>query len=169
MVLTYSETSANYRQASEYMQSDFVKIFGDKLKLELQANTSLPALMRTSVKKANDSWEMCWSGWSSSNETDYPCHTMSLYRSDYGSRYTNYKNSELDAAYALYITEEYRLDSAKRDSLVSMMEEALYKDMSRVPVYQDSNYTIFSEKVVPALDRYVGQLYWGTAWGDLIQ
>jgi len=45
----------------------------------------------------------------------------------------------------------------------------MYKDMTRVPIYQESNYTIFSDRIEPALDTYVGQLYWAVHWGDIKQ
>ena len=167
--LTYAEATVAYRQASEYMQSDFQKVFGNKLVLTLQANTSLPALMRSSKATPNDSWEICWSGWSTSNETDFPCQVMTYYRSSYGSKYSLYTNTELDALYELYVSDEYLLDGDKRDSLVPQMEEAMYKDMTRVPIYQESNYTIFSDRIEPALDTYVGQLYWAVHWGDIKQ
>ena len=167
--LTYDETNSVYRKASEYMQADFVKVFGDKLVLTLQANTSLPALMRSSKKTANDSWELCWSGWSNSNETEYPCTVMSFYRSSYGNKYTLYANDVLDAAYTQYQTEEARLNPSIRDELVTTMEEAMYEDMTRVPVYQEASFTVFSDRLTPALNNYAGQIKWGCAWGDIKQ
>ena len=167
--LTYAEATVAYRQSAEYMQADFQKVFGDKLVLTLQANTSLPALMRSSKETPNDSWEICWSGWSNSNETDYPCTVMAFYRSSYGSKYSLYTNDALDAAYVQYQTEEARLNPAIRDDLVSTMEEALYNDMTRVPVYQEANYTIFADRMIPALNTYAGQIKWGCAWGDIKQ
>ena len=71
--------------------------------------------------------------------------------------------------YALYISDEYRLDAAKRDSLVYKMEKAYMDHMSAVPVFQVTNFTIFSDRIEPALDTYVGYVYWGVAWGDIKQ
>ncbi len=165
--LTYAEDNAALRATSEYMQSDWAKVFGDKMTLTLQANTGLPALMRTSQKEPNDSWELCWSGWSQSNETFYPCCKMILYRSNYGSRYANYTNYELDKLYELYTSEEYKLDQAKMDSLCGKMEKAMFDDMTCVSVLQDSNYSIFADNVHPALDTYVGYIYWAAEWGTI--
>ena len=149
------------RQASEFLDAEFDKIFGGKLDLVLQAGTSLTSLMRESVKQPVDSWELCWSGWGLGAEDYSPWKKFEVYTSFRSNRYTTYRNAKLEEIYAECMKEETRLDEQKLLKLTVEGEKAMYEDMTCIPVYGSAANMMFQEYVQLPLDNYASGIILG--------
>ena len=162
--ITYTETSDNLRAASEYIASQFEKIFGGKIKVELKATSSSNKnnLMRESTKQAVGTWELCWSGWGLAAENYYPWKKFEKYTSTNSTRYTNYKNDKLDAIYAECMKDENRLSDQKLLALTLQGEEAWYEDMTCVPVFGGVSKYLYQEYVQLPVSGYAAGI--GLGW-----
>ena len=163
--ITYTETSDNLRACSEYIQSQFKTIFGDKVEIELRAMASSARLsmMRESTKQPVGTWELCWSGWSLAAENYYPWKKFDVYTSTKSNRYTMYKNTKLDDIYFnKCLLDENRLDEKKMLALTIEGEQAWYDDMTCVPVYGGVSNVMVQERIQLAVDNYTAGM--GLGW-----
>jgi hypothetical protein len=162
--ITYTETSDNLRACSEYIQSQFKTIFGDKVEIELRATASSArlAMMRESTSKAVGTWELCWSGWSLAAENYYPWMKFEVYTSTKSNRYTMYRNDKLDAIYAECLKDENRLDEQKLLALTVQGEQAWYDDMTCIPVYGGVSNYMYQERIQLPVDNYTAGM--GLGW-----
>ena len=96
--LIYSETSANYKAASEYLHKTLPEIFGDSFTLELVAVTSNVATEQIQGWREGDnpnSFELAWRGWNTS--TTAPWNGLKVYAGTYTNKNEPYFNDEYDA------------------------------------------------------------------------
>ena len=153
----YDESNAGRRQASEYLDAQFDTIFGGMINLELKAvpSSAMKDTMRSCWKKGPvDSWEMGWTGWEPAAEDYYPWKKFNYVSSTYASRYSDYKNSKLDAIYAECLKDENRLDEKKLAALTVQGEEAWYEDMTDIPVYVDVQNVLFKDHIQLPVEQY---------------
>ena len=162
--ITYTEGSDNLRAASEYIASQYEKIFNGKVKVELRAIASSAKnnLMRESTKQAVGTWELCWSGWGLAAENNYPWKKFEKYTSTNGTRYTNYKNDKLDAIYKECMKDENRLNDKNLLKLTVQGEEAWYEDMTCIPVYGGVSKYMYQEYVQLPVSGYAAGI--GLGW-----
>ena len=167
----YDESNAGRRQASEYLDAQFDIIFGGMVDLRLAATPSsaMKDTMRSCWKSGPvDSWEMGWTGWEPAAEDYYPWKKFNYVSSTYASRYSDYKNSKLDAIYAECLKDENRLNEDKLVALTVQGEEAWYEDMTDIPVYVDVKYTLFSDRIDLPMKQNVSSIaFFGWAFSEL--
>ena len=161
--LIYVETDECLRMTSEYLQNQLKTIFDGKFELELRAMTSSARydVMKESRTKPVSSWELGWSAWGLAAEYFYPWKKYERYLSTYTSRHTEYKNSALDAIYAQCLLEENRLDDEKLLQLTVQGEEAMYEDMTYVPVFCNGKFDLYQEEVDLPMTQYSNQIGFG--------
>ena len=167
--LLYTESSNARRTASEYIQSSLIALFGeDKISLSLSAASfaNLNATMRSSVQGPVSSWDLCWSAWGVTGEKFAPWRKLERYTTWHSRRYTMYKNEAVDDLYADCLLEENRLDENKLVALTLQLEQAMYDDMTCVPVYAPFNYLMFSEEIDLPMERYDPSVGFGWLYAD---
>lgn len=169
--LHYTEAAGSLRAASEYIQSQLPKIFGEgRFALSLKAiqHTAALDLMRTSNNGPTAEWDLCWSGWGLAAETYEPHKKFAPYRSTASNRYTPYSNAFLDENYDRLLTEEYRFDLQKTFELTVEIEKSIIlDDFTCIPVIQEKNYVMFSPGIVLCVDEFTPSLGFGWEYMDI--
>lgn len=156
LTLQYSETSANNKAASEFLQKSLPEIFGDSFKLELMAGSS--AVLKEYVqgwKNGNpNSFELQWRGWNTS--TPAPWNGLKVYTSMYSNKNEPYFNDEVDALWekANYDLEA-KLDPAYRLELTRQIEQIVIDEVAACPVYEAPSYTLISPKITLPGEGYI--------------
>jgi len=148
--LMYTENSDARRLASEYIQNSLTELFGaDRFSLSLSAASfaNLNATMRSSVQAPTNAWDLCWSAWGVTAEKFFPWRKLERYTTWHSRRYTMYKNSAVDELYAACLLDENRLDENRLVDLTVQLEQAMYDDMTCVPVYNPRYHILFSDRV----------------------
>jgi len=160
----YTESSEGRRLASEYIDSQFNIVFGGKVDIVLHATTDsvLKDNLRNSWKNGPvDNFELGWSGWGLAAESFTPYSKFNVYTSTYASRYGAYKNTKLDEIYKEVMKEENRLNDVKAAALTVAGEEAMYQDMTCIPVYAAITNTMYQENIELPMKQYIVQGGWG--------
>jgi len=148
----------------QYLQEQWATIFKGKITLEIvtYANMSATAFKKT----GDDKWDLSPNTWSRSNSRIYPHEAFYPFRSSYSSRPNNYTNVEFDKQYS-------RCDEIKLGNYVSLLmetqklEELYLETVIQVPVYQDVNYQLFSERLQLPVKTYIPGFGWGECYGSI--
>ncbi len=167
--LVYIESAEQTRLASEYIQSSFEKNTNGKVKFNLQAMQLNPSLemMRATKKAESTEYDMCWSSMGLAAEVYLPWKRAERYTSTNNSGYADYGNKKIDELVAKCSEKEYRLDDAKLLALEVEIEQEMYDYMIAVPVIEEKSFVLFSDRCVPAMQRYVSGVGWGLNFIDL--
>jgi len=152
----YTETSDSARMATEYIDAQFDIVYGGKIDIEPAAIASSARLqlMRDSQKQAVGTWELCWSSWGLAAEAYTPWKKFQVYTSTKSNRYTNYRNEVVNNLTVECAKEEVRLDEQLTLKYTVEMEEAMYKDMTCIPVYGKTSYMMYAENVDLPMKEY---------------
>ena len=103
-------------------------------------------MMRESVKNPVGTWELCWSAWGLTAEAYTPWKKFEKY-AEASNRYTTYRNETVKQLVKECAKEEVRLNEQLLLQYTVDMEEAMYQDMTCVPVYGNTSYMMFAEYV----------------------
>ena len=152
----YTETSDSSRMATEYIDAQFDIVYGGKIDIEPAAISSSArlTLMRDSQKQPVGTWELCWSSWGLAAEAYTPWKKFQVYTSTKSNRYTNYRNEVVNTLCVENEKEEVRLDEQLTLENTFKMEEAMYQDMTCIPVYGKTSYMMYAENVDLPMDVY---------------
>ena len=156
LTLMYSETSANYKAASEYLHKTLPEIFGDSFTLELMAVTSNVATELTQGWRNGNtnSFELTWRGWNTS--TTAPWNGLKVYSGTYTNKNEPYFNDEYDALWdEANFSLEAKLDNDYRLELTREMEKITIEDGVTIPVYEAPGYTLIADRVNLPVKAYV--------------
>ena len=155
--LIYSETSANYKAASEYLHKTLPEIFGDSFTLELVAVTSNVATEQIQGWREGgnpNSFELAWRGWNTS--TTAPWNGLKVYAGTYTNKNEPYFNDEYDALWdEANFSLEAKLDNDYRLELTREMEKITIEDAVTIPVYEAPGYTLIADRVNLPVKAYV--------------
>ena len=154
---------------SEYIQKAMPEIFGaDRFGMTLTAapSSSFSATKRAWSSNPN-SYQLAWGSWSNSSTHIYPNTQFRYFASSYSSRSAPYNNAEYDVLFDLSLTEEYRLDQKKLVEATLKMEEIFLRDVMAVPVYETIYKTMFSPRLVLAVDTYDPEVGWANMYADI--
>ena len=156
LTLMYSETSANYKAASEYLHKTLPEIFGDSFTLELMAVTSNVATELTQGWRNGNtnSFELTWRGWNTS--TTAPWNGLKVYSGTYTNKNEPYFNDEYDELWnKANLSLEAKLDNDYRLELTREMEKITIEDAVTIPVYEAPGYTLIADRVNLPVKAYV--------------
>lgn len=148
--LIYNEAVSALRVTSELLQSSLTELFGsDRFEMTVTAmnNSEAVKLMRTAQAGPTNGWELCWGAWDLTAATISANRKFEVYTSTDSRRFAPYHNDTIDELYALSVTEEYRLDEQKLIDITLEMEKALLDNVDQIPVFQGTNYYIFSDRI----------------------
>ena len=167
--LIYSETSANYKAASEYLHKTLPEIFGDSFTLELVAVTSNVATEQIQGWREGDnpnSFELAWRGWNTS--TTAPWNGLKVYAGTYTNKNEPYFNDEYDALWdEANFSLEAKLDNDYRLELTREMEKITIEDGVTIPVYEAPGYTLIADRVTLPVKAYVPAYGFGYAMSSI--
>ena len=156
LTLMYSETSANYKAASEYLHKTLPEIFGDSFTLELMAVTSNVATELTQGWRNGNtnSFELTWRGWNTS--TTAPWNGLKVYSGTYTNKNEPYFNDAYDELWnKANLSLEAKLDNDYRLELTREMEKITIEDAVTIPVYEAPGYTLIADRVTLPVKAYV--------------
>ena len=168
LTLMYSETSANYKAASEYLHKTLPEIFGDSFTLELMAVTSNVATELTQGWRNGNtnSFELTWRGWNTS--TTAPWNGLKVYSGTYTNKNEPYFNDEYDALWdEANFSLEAKLDNDYRLELTREMEKITIEDGVTIPVYEAPGYTLIADRVTLPVKAYVPAYGFGYAMSSI--
>ena len=167
--LIYSETSANYKAASEYLHKTLPEIFGDSFTLELVAVTSNVATEQIQGWREGgnpNSFELAWRGWNTS--TTAPWNGLKVYAGTYTNKNEPYFNDEYDALWdEANFSLEAKLDNDYRLELTREMEKITIEDGVTIPVYEAPGYTLIADRVTLPVKAYVPAYGFGYAMSSI--
>ncbi len=157
LTLVYSESSANYKAASEYLHKTLPEIFGDSFTLELSAVTANVAteMIQGWRKDGNpNSFELSWRGWNTS--TTAPWNGLKVYSGTYTNKNEPYFNDEYDELWnKANLSLEAKLDNNYRLELTREMEKITIEDAVTIPIYESPGYTLIADRVNLPVKAYV--------------
>lgn len=155
LTLLYTETSANYKAAAEFLDKTLTEIFGDSFDLELMAATSSVCTeyrqgWRSDKKNDPNSYELTFSGWNTS--TTAPWNGLKVYSGTYTNKNEPYFNDEYDAIWKeANLGLEAKLDNDYRLELTRQMEKITIDEAVTIPLYEaPGNYLIADRVVLPS-------------------
>ncbi len=154
--LSYVETSANNKAASEFLQKDLSRIFGDNFKLDLIAASSSVSTAYVQGWRNGDvnSYELTFRGWNTS--TAAPWNGLKVYTSSYSNKNEPYFNKEYDALWDQANNSlKAKLDPQYRLQLTADMEKMALEDVVACPVYEAPSYYLISERAKLVSDKYI--------------
>lgn len=167
--IMYSDASQDTKVISEYIQKALPEIFGtDKFEITLTAapSASFSATKRSWSSDPN-AYQMAWGSWSNSSTLVYPNTQFKYFASSYSSRSAPYNNKEFDRLFDLSSTEEYRLNQDKLLDATFKMEGIFLNDVMAVPVFEIIYKTMFSPRLILAVDKYDPEVGWATMFSDI--
>jgi len=155
--------------ATEYIDAQFDIVYGGKIDIEPAAIASSARLqlMRDSQKQAVGTWELCWSSWGLGAEAYTPWKKFQVYTSTKSNRYTNYRNEVVNNLTVECAKEEVRLNEQLTLKYTHEMEEAMYQDMTCIPVYGKTSYMMYAENVQLPMTQYNPSIGFGWEFADL--
>lgn len=169
LTLNYYDSRDDVKMMSEYLQKSLPEIFGtDKFELKLQSlpSASLFETMRN-CHNDNNAYELSWASWSWGSGDEEPGRVFEPFQSTYSRRLSNYGNTQMDALYQSFRSEEVRLDTGKCIEMAQEMEQILLDEVLIIPVFQVVEKIIFTDRVITPVDKMVPGLDWGLAYFDL--
>lgn len=168
--LMYSEASVSTKLVGEYLQQALPKVFGeDKFTLTLR---SVPSSSFSAVKdfrkSGPDCFELAFSGWASSLSRVYPYAAMTYFVDAYKSRPNTFISEDFDAQFAACQAEEVRLNPERMVQMTAELEALYLRDVVNVPLYENTYYTMYSERMVLACPEYIPGFGFGSMFADII-
>jgi len=155
----------------EYLQESWKNLFGaDKFNMEINFQSSGPAgELRRGWKDNPNSYEIACTQWNLSVGDFDPIKALQPYTTTYSARNAPHEDATVNALYAEAHEGTNMLDQDKRNELAMEMEQYLLEHAIVVPLVYETNYEIFSDRVVLPTENYDIALGWGHHFGDIIQ
>lgn len=167
--LIYSEDNESRRVISEYLQSAWQNLFGaDRFELTLRVmdNTALRSLMWTAQDGPTNGWELAWGSWDLDITYFSPNRKFEMYTSTDPRRFSNYNDAVIDELYARSISEEARLDEELKAELTLEMEQEYLNNVLALPVYNVSQYYLYSDRVHHPVSVRIPSYQFGDVYMD---
>ena len=169
--LHYSETVASYRIAAEFIQQSLPEIFGAD-RFELTLRTIPPGGFGAAVDYVNNptGHDMNFISWGSTGSRTRPHRAFEYNISTYPetSRPNSLTVPEFDRVFAEADTEAVRNNPRRHLQLTGELERIYLEHVIQVPFWQVVSYTLYSERIITPVDRFVPILGWGAIFSDLV-
>ena len=171
IMLQFKSGDSYFERIAEYLKENWQNLFGtDKFTLTLNG---LPSNQNSAQRKAwredPNCYEMCVSNWALTAASLDALSALQVYTDAYTSRNAPYEYEYLNALYKEGNTGKNRLDKEKRNEIAMMMEEYMIEHAIMVPLIYYGSYTIFSDRVILAVDQADVELGFALAYMDLAQ
>ena len=141
--------------------------FEGKVQLEIVAYAGISA---TAFKQTgDDKWDFSPNDWTRGAARTYPYTSFYYYLSTYGSSPNNYFVPEFEAQYAVCDAPELKTDYSKMLDETKKLEEIYLEYVIHIPVVQNVNYELFSDRLQLPVQTYIPGFGWGSIFGDIVE
>ena len=162
--IAYDPSEANWNATAQYLVEQFDVIFKGLVKLEID---NYSGISTTEYKKSHDDWDLSPNDWTRQAARTYPYQCFYYYLTSYSSHPNNFFDDEFEAQFAV-------CESVKDDYEAVLNEtqklEMIYLDkVVHIPVVQEVQFTLFSERLQLPVTTYVPGFGWGNIYGDIVE
>ncbi len=165
--MAIDESDSTWKATAEYLMEEFPVIFEGKVKLEIVAYAGISA---TAFKQTgDDKWDFSPNDWTRGAARTYPYTSFYYYLTSYGSSPNNYFSPEFEAQYAICDAPELKLDYNKMLDETKTLEEIYLEKVIHIPVVQNVNYELFSDRLQLPVNTYIPGFGWGYMFGDIAE
>lgn len=164
-VIFAEDGDVKWKATAEFLKEEFPVIFEGKVKLEIVSHSGMSA---TDFKTTgDDKWDLSPNDWTRTVARSYPYTCFYYYTSSYGSSPNNYFVDEFDAQYKICDRPALKGDYGKMLDETKILEEIYLKYVIQIPVVQDIQYEMFSERLLLPVLTYIPGFGWGDIYGDI--
>lgn len=165
--MAIDESDSTWKATAEYLMEEFPVIFEGKVQLEIVAYAGISA---TAFKETgDDKWDFSPNDWTRGAARTYPYTSFYYYLSTYGSSPNNYFVPEFEAQYAVCDAPELKTDYSKMLDETKKLEEIYLEYVIHIPVVQNVNYELFSDRLQLPVQTYIPGFGWGSIFGDIVE
>ena len=142
-------------------------IFEGKIRVEIvtYAGMSTTAFKQT----GDDKWDLSPNDWSRGASRTYPYTCFYYYLSSYGSSPNNFFDEAFEAQYAVCDAAELKTDYTAMLEETKKLEEIYLEKVINIPVVQDIQYQLFSDRLQLPAQTYLPGFGWGAMFGDIVE
>lgn len=165
VIFAVDSESPTWKATAEYLMEEFPVIFEGKVQLEIVTYAGMSA---TDFKSTgDDKWDLSPNDWTRGVSRDYPYTCFYYYLSSYGSSPNNYFVDAFEAQYAVCDAPELKGDYDKMLDETKTLEEIYLEYVIHIPVVQNINYEMFSDRLILPVKTYLPGFAWGKIYGDI--
>lgn len=164
LTMAFNESDKAWKATAEYLMEEFPKIFDGKVQIKA---VTYAGMSTGDYKQTTNVWDLSPNDWSRSASRTYPYTCFYYYLSTYASHPNNYFDEAFEAQYAVCESVKDNYDEMLKET--AKLEEIYLEKVIHIPVVQEVNYQMFSDRLVLPVDTYVPGLGWGTPYGDIAE
>lgn len=164
VIIAFDESDAAWKATAEYLMEEFPVIFEGKVQLKIKTYAGMST---TDFKTTTDVWDLSPNDWTRGASRTYPYTCFYYYLSTYGSSPNNFFDEEFEAKYAA--CEAVQEDYTKMLDATAELEKTYLEKVIHIPMVQDVNYEMFSDRLVLPVNTYIPGFGWGTMYGDIAE
>ena len=166
IILQVGDSDATWKRVAEYLQQELPATFEKRVTIDIVATP----LSATDFKKTgDDKWDLSPNDWSRGASRTYPYQCFYYYLSSYGSSPNNYFDEAFEAQFAICDSPQMKTDYDTMLKETQKLEEIYLEKVINVPVVQEINYQMFSDRLVLKVETYLPGFGWGTMYGDIAE
>ena len=162
--IAYDPSEANWNATAQYLVEQYDTIFKGLIKLEID---NYSGISTTEYKKSTDNWDLSPNDWSRGASRTYPYQCFYYFLSTYSSHPNNFFDEEFEAQYAA--CEAVKDDYTAMLAATQKLEEIYLDKVIQIPMVQEVQFTLFSDRLVLPVTTYVPGFGWGTIYGDIAE
>ena len=165
-------SDATYETMAQLLQEQWQNLFGaDRFTLNIDSQPSKSASsLRKSSKDNPDAYDITITGWGRATTDFVPLEGVATYISNYSSKNAPYTHQwDADALALFQEAQDNILDEKKVVANTVAIEKILQEHAIVIPLLYSVDYQMLSDRVVPVVDGYDAQIYWGLPYADIAQ
>ncbi len=164
LTMAFDESDTAWKATAEYLMEEFPVIFDGKLQIKI---VTYAGMSTTDYKKTTDTWDLSPNDWSRGAARTYPYTCFYYYLSSYASHPNNFFDAEFEEQYA--VADSVKTDYNKMLEETAKLEEIYLEKVINIPMVQEINYQMFSDRLVLPVQTYIPGIGWGTMFGDIAE
>lgn len=169
--MLYASDGGTSSIIAQYLQESLPAIFGaDRFTMELSAmpNTEMLALKKGCVSDPN-AYEISVSRWGVVAQRYSPVRALEVYESTYSRRNAPYHCAEGDAAFNAALEPEVRVDEQASAIATAAAEKAYLEALVTIPVCEQVTYSMNSDRLIPAIEKFDASIGTAFIYSDIKQ
>ncbi len=169
--MLYASDNGTPSIIAQYLQESLPALFGaDRFQMKLSAmpNTEMLALKK-GCKDDPNAYEISVSRWGVVAQRYSPIRALEVYESTYARRNAPYHCEEGDAAFNAALEPEVRIDEKAFAEATALAEKTYLEGLVTIPVCEQVTYSMNSDRLIPALEKYDASLGIGFIYCDIKQ
>ncbi|MDO4837678.1 MAG: ABC transporter substrate-binding protein [Clostridia bacterium] len=164
LTMAFDESDTAWKATAEYLMEEFPVIFEGKLQIKI---VTYAGMSTTDYKKTTDTWDLSPNDWSRGAARTYPYTCFYYYLSSYASHPNNFFDADFEEQYA--VADSVKSDYTKMLEETAKLEEIYLEKVINIPMVQEINYQLFSDRLVLPVQTYIPGIGWGTMFGDIAE